>query len=82
MPYRLEWTDSRGGYHCETSRYVGSFWNKLKTIRCNAELWEMDDYNAKIEVIGGCEPANNPDDKRIKWNWWYDSTYGKEEGQR
>jgi hypothetical protein len=29
----------------------------------------------KIETIGGCEEANGgQDDKRIKWQWWYDST--------
>lgn len=76
--YRLEWQDAKGGFHSENSRYIGRFWHKLKTIRCDATLWTVDDMGVKINIIGGCEPAEGHDDKRIKWNWWYDSTYGTE----
>ena len=48
---------------------------KLETLRRPADLWIMDEYGVKIETIGGCEYAPDiADDKRIKWNWWYDKT--------
>jgi hypothetical protein len=37
----------------------------------------LDDAGVKIETVGGCEEANGAeDDKRIKWNYWYDKTAG------
>ena len=75
--YRLEWTDSKGGFRSESSRYIGRFGKKLETLRCEAELWVLDAQSgAKIEKIGGCErvESHRMDDKRIKWNWWYDKT--------
>ena len=70
---RLEWTDRRGGFHMETGN-PARLAMKLKTLRCPADLWSLDDQGVKINTIGGIEEANAPDDKRIKWNWWYDKT--------
>jgi hypothetical protein len=71
---RLEWTDKRGGYHSEQGS-PERLADKLKTLRCPADLWVVDEHGVKIEVIGGCEPATGAqDDKRVKWNWWFDST--------
>ena len=79
MHFRLEWTDSKGGFRSESSRFIGRLWKKLETLRCEGELWAIDDAGCKIEVIGGCErvEAHRMDDRRIKWNWWYDKTYGE-----
>jgi len=71
--YSLRWTDKKGGYHAEQSINAERLKKKLKTIRCKADLWEVDEYGALTERIGGCEPADGQDDKRIKWNWWYES---------
>lgn len=75
MFYQLIWTDKRGGYHSEQSPNGDRLKKKLETLRCSADLWILDEYGVKIETIGGCEPADGyQDDKRIKWNWWYDQT--------
>jgi hypothetical protein len=51
---------------------------KLETLRRPADLWLVDEQGVKIETIGGCEYAPDiADDKRIKWNWWYDKTAGQ-----
>jgi hypothetical protein len=70
---RLEYTDKRGGFHMETG-HPARLAKKLETLRRPAELWELDAQGVKIDIIGGCEEANAPDDKRIKWNYWYDKT--------
>jgi hypothetical protein len=71
---RLEWTDKRGGFHMETG-HPSRLAKKLETLRRPAELWAMDEHGVKIDTIGGCEEVNRAqDDKRIKWNWWYDNT--------
>jgi hypothetical protein len=72
MIARLEYTNKRG-FYMETGD-AARLANKLKTIRCDAELWSLDDKGAKLDRIGGCEPANAPDDKRIRWQWWFDRT--------
>jgi hypothetical protein len=69
---RLEYENKRG-FYMETG-HPARLAKKLETIRCNADLWSLDEQGVKIDIIGGCEPANAPDDKRIKWNWWYDKT--------
>jgi hypothetical protein len=43
-------------------------------LRRPADLWILDEYGVKIEQVGGCEETDSADDKRIKWNWWYDKT--------
>lgn len=73
--FQLEWTDRRGGYHSERGSFE-RLSRKLETIRCPADLWVLDAQGVKIETVGGCEPAEGQDDKRIKWNWWYDKTQG------
>lgn len=73
MVYHLEWTDKKGGWHRESSSLVEPLQAKLKTLRCEAKLLAVDPSGTR-ERIGGCEPANSTDDKRIKWNWWYDNT--------
>jgi len=76
--YRLEWTDRKGGFRSEQGSFE-RLSKKLETIRCDAALWVIDEYGCKVEVIGRCEPAEGrPDDKRIKWQWWYDSSWKSE----
>jgi len=75
--YRLEWTDRRGGFHSEQGSFE-RLAKKLETLRRPADLWLVDEQGVKIETIGGCEYAPDiADDKRIKWNWWYDKTAGQ-----
>ena len=71
MLYQLEWTDSKGAYHCETgSERIAK---KLETIRAKANLWLINDKGQRVDKIGHCEPADGrQDDKRIKWFWWYE----------
>ena len=70
--YRLEWTDKRGGFHSEQGSFE-RLTKKLETLRRPADLWIVDEHGVKIETVGGCEPADGgQDDKRIKWQWWYD----------
>jgi hypothetical protein len=77
MFYRLEWTDRRGGFHSEPGSFE-RLTKKLETLRRPADLWLVDEQGVKIETIGGCEYAPDiADDKRIKWNWWYDRTAGQ-----
>lgn len=71
---QLIWTDKRGGCHIEQGQ-AARLAKKLETLRRPADLWLLDEYGVKIETVGGCEEANGgQDDKRIKWNWWYDKT--------
>jgi hypothetical protein len=71
--YRLEWTDKRGGWHSEGGTF-GRLSEKLKTLRCAADLWLLDEGGVKIETVGGCDRIEHPDDKRIKWAWWFDAS--------
>jgi hypothetical protein len=69
---QLIWTDKRGGCHIEQGQ-AARLAKKLETLRRPADLWALDDYGVKIDTIGGCEFAPDiADDKRIKWQWWYD----------
>jgi len=80
MFFRLEWTDKRGGFHSEQGS-VERLMKKLETLRRPADLWLVNEQSVKIETIGGCEEADGyQDDKRIKWQWWYDSTASEKEG--
>lgn len=64
---QLTWMNKRGAGCMETGE-AARLAKKLETLRCEATLRTLDG-----EVIGGCEPTNGAqDDKRIKWNWWYD----------
>jgi hypothetical protein len=74
MFFQLVWTDSRGRGCIEHSANAGRLLKKLETIRCEAELWALDATGNPVEKIGGCERCDHADDKRIKWNWWYDKT--------
>jgi hypothetical protein len=71
---QLIWIDKRGGCRIEQGQ-AARLAKKLETLRCPADLWVLDEYGVKIETIGGCEYAPDiADDKRIKWQWWYDKT--------
>lgn len=69
---KLIWTDKRGGGHIEQGQ-AARLARKLETLRRDAALWLLDEYGVQLEIVGGCERANGgQDDKRIKWNYWYD----------
>jgi|HubBroStandDraft_2_1064218.scaffolds.fasta_scaffold327110_1 hypothetical protein len=70
---QLIWTDKRGGWHIEQGQ-AARLAKKLETLRRPADLWLLDEYGVKVETVGGCEEASGQDDKRIKWNWWYDKS--------
>lgn len=43
----------------------------LGQIRTKAKVYLLT--KGKWEVVGGVEPIDGADDRRVKWNWWYDS---------
>lgn len=68
---QLIWIDKRGGGHVEQGQ-AARLATKLETLRRPADLWLLDEQGDKLEIVGGCEPCDHADDRRIKWNWWYD----------
>lgn len=74
MNAQLVYERKNRGCYIETSKDTARLAKKLETLRCPAELWELSDKGLRIELIGGIEIAEAPDDRRIKWNWWYDKT--------
>jgi len=70
---QLIWTNRKGA-GCLEQGTATRLAKKLETLRCLADLWLLDEEGHKTEIVGGCEEANGQDDKRIKWNWWYDKT--------
>ena len=47
---------------------------KLRTLRRPAQLF----VNGREDAIGGCEKIDYADDKRIKWNYFYETQYSYE----
>lgn len=41
---------------------------KIKTLRCEASIH----VNGVKERVGGVDKMDYADDRRVKWNWWYD----------
>ena len=70
---QLIWTDKKGAGRLE-QRQAARLAKKLETLRRPADLWLLDEKGKKLDIVGGCEEAYGQDDKRIKWNWWYDKT--------
>ena len=64
----LSWIDKDGRGHT-LHAMLGTLILKLQTLRAPATLRK----DGSDEPIGGCARAEGHDDKRIKWNWWYDA---------
>jgi hypothetical protein len=69
----LLWTDRRGAgrmesFPADSREDEDRILARLKTLRRPAEL------KFKGRVVGGVEDVSeglgNPDDRRIRWNWW------------
>ena len=70
---QLIWTNRKGA-GCLEQGQAARLAQKLETLRCPADLWLLDENGEKLEIVGGCEFCDYADDKRIKWQWWYDKT--------
>lgn len=62
---------TRKGHSYVETRNAAMLARKLETIRCDAELFLVNERGLVGERIGGCERANS-DDRRFRWAWWYD----------
>ena len=73
LTFQLSWTDKRGGFHMEQSSDGPRLAKKLETIRSRAEIWTLDEKGQRIDLVGGCEENDGRcDDRRVRWNWWYE----------
>lgn len=62
----LSYMDKRGGGVSINVRTEAELLRRLKTLRTDAIV-----RNEMGETVGGIEPADGHDDRRVRWNWWY-----------